>query len=74
MNYIYGTWSALVRAERGRRRAMHRLPCGSAVGWLISIQNEDGGWGEDGSSYKLDYRGYERRQARRRKPPGRFWG
>ena len=28
--------------------------------WLVRIQNEDGGWGEDGSSYKLDYRGYER--------------
>ena len=25
-----------------------------------SIQNEDGGWGEDGASYKLDYRGYEK--------------
>jgi squalene-hopene/tetraprenyl-beta-curcumene cyclase len=31
-----------------------------AVSWLIKIQNSDGGWGEDGSSYKLDYQGYER--------------
>jgi squalene-hopene/tetraprenyl-beta-curcumene cyclase len=31
-----------------------------AAQWLVSIQNEDGGWGEDGTSYKLDYRGYER--------------
>jgi squalene-hopene/tetraprenyl-beta-curcumene cyclase len=30
-----------------------------AAGWLVSIQNADGGWGEDGTSYKLDYRGYE---------------
>ena len=30
-----------------------------AVDWLAAIQNEDGGWGEDGSSYKLDYQGYE---------------
>jgi squalene-hopene/tetraprenyl-beta-curcumene cyclase len=30
-----------------------------AAGWLVSIQNPDGGWGEDGASYKLDYRGYE---------------
>ena len=30
-----------------------------AVGWLAAIQNADGGWGEDGASYKLDYRGYE---------------
>jgi squalene-hopene/tetraprenyl-beta-curcumene cyclase len=27
--------------------------------WLVAIQNEDGGWGEDGTSYKLDYHGYE---------------
>jgi squalene-hopene/tetraprenyl-beta-curcumene cyclase len=31
-----------------------------AVHWLVSIQNEDGGWGEDGDSYKLDYKGYEK--------------
>ena len=31
-----------------------------AVDWLVSIQNPDGGWGEDGTSYKLDYRGHER--------------
>ena len=30
-----------------------------AAEWLVSIQNADGGWGEDGSSYKLDYHGYE---------------
>ena len=30
-----------------------------AAQWLLSIQNSDGGWGEDGESYKLDYRGYE---------------
>ncbi len=28
-----------------------------AVDWLAAIQNPDGGWGEDGTSYKLDYRG-----------------
>jgi squalene-hopene/tetraprenyl-beta-curcumene cyclase len=30
-----------------------------AAAWLLSIQNSDGGWGEGGESYKLDYRGYE---------------
>ena len=30
-----------------------------AVDWLVAIQNDDGGWGEDGESYKLDYKGYE---------------
>ena len=29
------------------------------MSWLIAIQNPDGGWGEDGASYRLDYRGHE---------------
>ena len=58
MNYVYGTWSVLcalnaagVRPEAPEIR--------KAVEWLAAIQNADGGWGEDGSSYKLDYHGYE---------------
>lgn len=58
MNYIYGTWSSLcalnVAGLGGDHPAMRK-----AVDWLVSIQNADGGWGEDGESYKLDYRGYE---------------
>ncbi len=58
MNYIYGTWSALcalnlVRDEE-TEPAMRR-----AADWLIAIQNDDGGWGEGGESYKLAYKGYE---------------
>jgi squalene-hopene/tetraprenyl-beta-curcumene cyclase len=30
-----------------------------AADWLASIQNTDGGWGEDAVSYRLDYRGWE---------------
>jgi squalene-hopene/tetraprenyl-beta-curcumene cyclase len=58
MNYIYGTWSvlcALNAAGLDHAGAEFR----KAVGWLAHIQNSDGGWGEDGSSYKLDYRAYE---------------
>ncbi len=29
-----------------------------AVQWLLSIQNADGGWGEGGESYALDYKGH----------------
>ncbi len=59
MNYIYGTWSALCALNAAG--ISHSSECmRRAVVWLISIQNEDGGWGEDGSSYKLDYRGYEK--------------
>ena len=58
MNYIYGTWSVLCALNAcglGRDHPAMR----KAAQWLIAIQNEDGGWGEDGDSYKLDYRGYE---------------
>jgi squalene-hopene/tetraprenyl-beta-curcumene cyclase len=59
MNYIYGTWSVLcalnVAGVDPNAPEMRK-----AVDWLVAIQNEDGGWGEDGASYKLDYRGYER--------------
>jgi squalene-hopene/tetraprenyl-beta-curcumene cyclase len=58
MNYIYGTWSVLcslsVAGLDPQSAAVRR-----AVDWLLAIQNPDGGWGEDGDSYKLDYRGYE---------------
>jgi squalene-hopene/tetraprenyl-beta-curcumene cyclase len=58
INYIYGTWSALsaLNAAGLPREApeMRR-----AADWLIAIQNADGGWGEDGDSYKLNYRGHE---------------
>jgi squalene-hopene/tetraprenyl-beta-curcumene cyclase len=58
-NYIYGTWSvlsALNAAGVGHQTPEFR----KAVNWLVSIQNSDGGWGEDGSSYKLEYAGHER--------------
>jgi squalene-hopene/tetraprenyl-beta-curcumene cyclase len=59
MNYIYGTWSALCALNAaGIAHDDPRMK--RAAQWLVSIQNEDGGWGEDGTSYKLDYRGYER--------------
>ena len=58
MNYIYGTWSvlcALNAAGLDRKSDVVR----KSVDWLASIQNSDGGWGEDGESYRLDYKGYE---------------
>jgi squalene-hopene/tetraprenyl-beta-curcumene cyclase len=58
VNYIYGTWSALAglnAAGLDSQTPMIRR----AADWLIATQNADGGWGEDCSSYKLDYAGYE---------------
>jgi squalene-hopene/tetraprenyl-beta-curcumene cyclase len=58
LNYIYGTWSALCALNAaGLPSTDSRMQ--RAAKWLIGIQNADGGWGEDGDSYKLDYRGYE---------------
>jgi squalene-hopene/tetraprenyl-beta-curcumene cyclase len=57
-NYIYGTWSVLCALNAvGVERSSPQVR--RAVEWLVAIQNPDGGWGEDGSSYKLEYRGHE---------------
>jgi len=58
LNYIYGTWSslcALNAAGLDHKSDVVR----KAADWLLKIQNADGGWGEDGTSYKLEYKGYE---------------
>lgn len=57
-NYIYGTWSALCALNAAGLPHAHDV-YRRAVNWLVSIQNDDGGWGEDLSSYKMDYKGYE---------------
>ena len=49
-NYIYGTWSvlcALNAAGIPHDDAMMRR----AVAWLLSVQRDGGGWGEDEESY-----------------------
>ncbi|TLG78513.1 squalene--hopene cyclase [Methylocystis sp. B8] len=58
-NYIYGTWSTLCALNAVGLPHEHDA-YRRAVAWLVAIQNEDGGWGEDLSSYKLDYKGYEK--------------
>jgi squalene-hopene/tetraprenyl-beta-curcumene cyclase len=58
LNYIYGTWSVLCALNAAGVR--HQDPMiRKAVNWVLSIQNEDGGWGEDAISYRLDYKGFE---------------
>jgi squalene-hopene/tetraprenyl-beta-curcumene cyclase len=58
MNYIYGTWSVLCALNAAGVEPQAPV-MRKAAAWLTAIQNADGGWGEDGSSYKLDYKGYE---------------
>ncbi len=58
VNYVYGTWSVLCALNAAGLDGTD--PCvRKAADWLIAIQNPDGGWGEDCTSYRLDYRGYE---------------
>ncbi|MBV9103290.1 MAG: squalene--hopene cyclase, partial [Candidatus Eremiobacteraeota bacterium] len=48
VNYIYGTWcaiSALAAVKSGADMI------GRGVSWLVSVQNDDGGWGETCHSY-----------------------
>jgi squalene-hopene/tetraprenyl-beta-curcumene cyclase len=59
MNYVYGTWSVLC-ALNAAGIDPSSATIRKAVDWLVSIQNSDGGWGEDGESYSLAYKGYER--------------
>ena len=59
LNYIYGTWSALC-ALRAAGFDADASETRRARDWLLHIQNTDGGWGEGGESYGLDYRGYEK--------------
>ena len=58
LNYIYGTWSVLSRSTPPASTTQDPM-IRKAVDWLLSIQNKDGGWGEDAVSYRLDYRGFE---------------
>jgi squalene-hopene/tetraprenyl-beta-curcumene cyclase len=55
-NYIYGTWSVLCAfnaAGIGPEDAAVRR----AVDWLVSVQRDDGGWGEDEETYRNAPRG-----------------
>jgi len=50
VNYIYGTWSIL-SGLRVIEEDMSAPYVRKAVGWLESVQNPDGGWGESCESY-----------------------
>jgi squalene-hopene/tetraprenyl-beta-curcumene cyclase len=58
LNYIYGTWSVLC-ALNAAGVDHHDPVMRKAADWLVSIQNKDGGWGEDATSYRLDYKGFD---------------
>jgi squalene-hopene/tetraprenyl-beta-curcumene cyclase len=58
VNYIYGTGSVLPALTAAGMPAAHPA-IRRAVDWLESVQNEDGGWGEDLRSYRYeDWKGH----------------
>ncbi|TCZ67902.1 squalene--hopene cyclase, partial [Paenibacillus albiflavus] len=50
--YIYGTWAALTGLTAVGLPTNHKT-LQKGANWLLSIQNEDGGWGESCSSDRL---------------------
>lgn len=50
VNYVYGTWQVL-RGLRALHLDMSQDWLQKAKDWLISVQNEDGGWGESCNTY-----------------------
>jgi squalene-hopene/tetraprenyl-beta-curcumene cyclase len=49
-NYIYGTWSVLAALEEAGVPATDPA-VERAAQWLVTVQREDGGWGEDNGTY-----------------------
>ncbi|GAA1278940.1 squalene--hopene cyclase [Streptomyces aureus] len=58
VNYVYGTGSVLPALTAAGLPPSHPA-VRRAVGWLESVQNDDGGWGEDLRSYRYeDWKGH----------------
>ncbi len=57
MNYVYGTWSSLCALNAAGCDPASE-PVRRAVAWLVKVQNEDGGWGENAESYSLLHKAY----------------
>ena len=52
VDYIYGTFLALRGLRAAQAQATEAIR--HAAKWLVSVQNEDGGWGESCDSYRED--------------------
>ena len=60
LNYIYGCWSVLCALNAAGIN--HQDPMvAKAAQWLLSVQNADGGWGEDATSYRLGYKEFDKK-------------
>jgi squalene-hopene/tetraprenyl-beta-curcumene cyclase len=50
-NYVYGTWSVLNAFMAAGETVHNSETVSRAVSYLLSFQQADGGWGEDGATY-----------------------
>ena len=57
VNYVYGTWSVLCALNATGLPPSHPMVA-KGVNWFKTIQNDDGGWGEDCDSYDLARTGH----------------
>lgn len=53
VNFIYGTW-AVLQGLAAIGTNMRSAEVSKAIGWLKSVQNQDGGWGESCLSDKMN--------------------
>jgi squalene-hopene/tetraprenyl-beta-curcumene cyclase len=56
-NYIYGTWSVINAFMAAGETSENSEAVRRAVGYLVRMQQPDGGWGEDGATYWHEARG-----------------
>jgi squalene-hopene/tetraprenyl-beta-curcumene cyclase len=57
-NYVYGTWSVLNAFMAAGETAENSETVSRAVSYLLSFQQADGGWGEDGATYWKERAGF----------------
>jgi squalene-hopene/tetraprenyl-beta-curcumene cyclase len=73
VNYVYGTGAALPALEAAGFRPDHPI-IRRGVAWLESVQNEDGGYGEDCRSYNVGDEGRSWRARGESTPSQTAWG
>jgi len=61
-NYVHGTWTSLAALNAAGVPSSHPI-VQRAVTWFTSVQNQDGGWGEDNRSYMAEYSGFVRAES-----------